>query len=42
MPNVVIPRQSYHGGYAYLVDRVVVLDDDGMTFTTRVPVVRCW
>jgi hypothetical protein len=39
--GVLILRQSYHGDYAYPGGRVVVLDDDEMTFSIRVPAVRC-
>jgi hypothetical protein len=34
-------RQSYHDDYACPNGRVVVSDDDGMTFNMRVPVVMC-
>jgi hypothetical protein len=36
-----IPRQSYYGDYVYPGGRVVVSAGNGMTFSTRVPVVRC-
>jgi hypothetical protein len=38
---VFIPCQSYYNDYVYPGGRVVVSDGDGMTFSTRVSVVRC-
>jgi hypothetical protein len=39
--GVLIPCQSYHYDYVYPNGRVAVLDGDGMTFSNRVPAVRC-